>query len=175
MHESASDYLLGLMPILSDRGVSLRLIGSSDIEQLLPISYYNGTLATSLQDAENMHHKINQDILEGNSIHWAIVEKSSNKIAGTCGFYRGFAHGLGELGCVLLPAFQCKGIMTAALILAIEYGFQRSSLKKIWAATSPDNLKATQLLEGLKFKKVGELNGEVRFELISDRLQPGKI
>ena len=156
---------IGFVPALADSRLSLRPIESSDIKQLLPISYYNGTLATSLQDAENMHHKINQDILEGNSIHWAIVEKSSNKIAGTCGFYRGFAHGLGELGCVLFPAFQGKGIMTAALILAIEYGFQRSSLKKIWAVTSPDNLKATRLLEGLKFKKVGELNGEVRFEL----------
>ena len=161
---------IDFVPALADSRLSLRPIESSDIEQLLTISFYNGTLATSLQDAENMHHKINQDILEGNSIHWVIVEKSSNKIAGTCGFYRGFAHGLGELGCVLLPAFKGKGIMTAALILAIEYGFQRSCLKKIWAATSSDNLKATQLLEGLKFKKVGELNGEVQFELISDRI-----
>jgi hypothetical protein len=40
--------------------------------------------------------EINQDYIGGHFIHWGIAEKVTNKIIGTCGYYRGLDEGTGE-------------------------------------------------------------------------------
>ena len=115
-----------------------------------------------------MNSKINQDYEDGNSIHWGIFENKTNKIVGTCGYYRGFENGKGELGCVLLPQFRGHGFMTEAMLLAIDFGLKNMNLQKIWAITSQKNQKAIQLMERLNFKKIKDLDdNDVEFELVS--------
>ena len=113
-----------------------------------------------------MQAKIDHDYLAGSSIHWGIADAETNIIVGTCGYYRGFANESGELGYVLLPQFRSKGYMNVAMKSAIDFGLKNLELKRIWAATSPDNSAAIKLLEKLNFIKTKIEDEEIEFELM---------
>ncbi len=156
-------------PSISDDKIMLRQIQFSDINDLIEISFYDAIQATTLKQATEMQTKINEDYTNGNSIHWGIADKLTNRIVGTCGYYRGLDKGEGELGCVLLPQFRGQGYMTSAMLLAIEFGLNRIGLKRIWAITTKQNVKAIKLIEKLNFIKIADLdNNEVEYELRQD-------
>ncbi|KAA9331188.1 GNAT family N-acetyltransferase [Adhaeribacter soli] len=153
-------------PNIAGDKVSLRQIQAEDLKDLVEISYYDAVQAQTEQQAAEMQAKINKDYDDGNSIHWGIADKLTNKLVGTCGYYRGLDKGAGELGCVLLPQYRGQGFMTSAMLLAIEFGLNNIGLKRIWAATSQDNKKAIKLLEGLNFIKIADWeDNEVEYEL----------
>lgn len=152
-------------PQLSDGKIALRQILSEDLEDLIEISFYDAVQAKSVVEALSMQDKINKDYTAGSSIHWGIRDNLTNKIVGTCGYYRGFEQESGELGCVLLPQYYGQGYMTAAMLLAIDFGLNNMGLKRIWAATGKDNNKAIKLLERLHFRKVADLEDkEIEYE-----------
>jgi ribosomal-protein-alanine N-acetyltransferase len=155
-----------IFPIISDDRISLRQIMTADIEDLIEISFYDAIQATTLQQAAEMQDKINKDYIEGNSIHWGIADNLTNKIIGTCGYYRGLDQGTGELGCVLLPQYRGQGFMTSAMLLAIDFGLNTIGLKRVWAITTKQNEKAIKLLEQLNFTKIADLDdNEIEYEL----------
>lgn len=144
-------------PSISDDTIVLRQIQFSDIKDMIEISFYDSIQATTLTQAIEMQVQINVDYSNGNSIHWGIVDKLTNKIVGTCVYYRGLDKGEGELGCVLLPQYRGQGYMTFAMLLAIEFGLKNIGLKRVWAITTQQNDKAIKLLERLKFIRIAEL------------------
>lgn len=153
-------------PSISGYRITLRQIQFSELNDLLEISCYDGVQATTWSQAIHMQTNINADYEQGNSIHWGIEDNLTKKIVGTCGYYRGFDKGEGELGCVLLPQFRGQGYMTNALLLAIEFGRNTIGLKRIWAMTTKQNEKATQLLEKLNFVKIADLeDSNIEFEM----------
>ena len=154
-----------IFPNIKDDKISLRQIMPADIKDLVEISFYDSVQATTVQKATEMQAKINKDYFDSQSIHWGIADKLTNKIVGTCGYYRGLDKGEGELGCVLLPQYRGQGYMTAAMLLAIEFGLNNIGLKRIWAITSQHNTKAIKLLERLNFIKVADLDdNEVEYD-----------
>lgn len=154
-----------IFPAITGSNISLREIKEADLNDLIEISFYDAKQATRLQEAIVMQSKINADYLKGNSIHWCITDNTTRKIVGTCGYYRGFENGAGELGCVLLKQYRGKGYMTNALKLAIDFGVHTIGLKHIFAVTTMQNAKAIQLLMNLNFIKVVDLNeSEIKFE-----------
>ena len=156
-------------PSISDDTIVLRQIQFSEIKDMIEISFYDSIQATTLTQAIEMQVQINVDYSNGNSIHWGIVDKLTNKIVGTCGYYRGLDKGEGELGCVLLPQYRGQGYMTFAMLLAIEFGLNNMGLKRIWALTTQQNDKAIKLLERLHFIKITDWDrNEVKYELRQD-------
>lgn len=152
-------------PTLSNEKVVLRQVLPSDIADILEISFYDAVQATTIEEALAMQEKIDQNFRDGNSIHWGIADTKTNKLVGTCGYYRGFDKGAGELGCVMLPAFRGQGFMTNALQLAIRFGLNDIGLERIWAITTKGNLNAIQLLERLQFVKIADLEqDEIEYE-----------
>ena len=153
-------------PTFANQYVLLREIVISDLSDLIEISFYDAVQAQTLDQAITMHLKIEQDYQAGNSIHWGVIDQRSGKIVGTCGYYRGFANNAGELGCVLLPQYRGKGLMSVAIQLAIDFGWTKIGLNRIWAATDADNDKAINLLKNLGFIKIGSnIDQNVEFEL----------
>ena len=152
-------------PTIQSDKISLRQILPEDIPAIVEISFYDAIQATTVEMALVMQERIDQDIRDGNSIHWGIIDNATNKIVGTCGYYRGFDKGEGELGCVLLPQFRGQGFMTIAMQLAIDFGLNDIGLKRIWAITSKENFNAIKLLERLNFIKVADLeDDEIEYE-----------
>ena len=152
-------------PKIASEALLLRKIEPEDLPELLPISFYDGKQAETEAEAAKMLQQIEQDYLSGESLHWGIEERSSGKLTGTCGFYRGFKNASGELGSVLLPEYRGKGYMTEAMRLAIDYGFRRIGLKRIFAVTSKDNSAAIRLMERLNFSRTKETKEEVKYEI----------
>lgn len=153
-------------PTISNNEILLRQIEISDINALVEISFYDAVQAKTLQQAIEMQAKINQDYINGNTIHWGIADNLTNNVVGTCGYYRGLNKGEGELGCVLLPQYRGRGYMTAAMQLAIEFGLTHIGLKRIWAITTKQNEKAIRLIEKLNFINVADLSdNEIEYEL----------
>lgn len=150
--------------IVGDK-ITLRQIVASDLVDLIQISFYDGVQATTLEQATAMDAKIKNDYNGGNSIHWGIAENLTNKIVGTCGYYRGLDKGEGELGCILLPQDRGQGFMISAMLSAIDFGLNTMLLKRIWAKTNQDNKSAVKLLERLNFTKVAEFDDSVDYEL----------
>lgn len=155
-----------IYPTITGDKVSLIQVQSKDIKDLVEISFYDAVQATSVEQAAEMQVKIDKDYLDGNSIHWGIIDNLTGKIVGTCGFYRGLEKGEGELGCVLLPHFRGRGFMSSAMLLAIEFGINTIGLERVWAITSQHNKDAIKLLKRLNFVKIAELEeDEIEFEL----------
>lgn len=155
-----------IFPTITGNKISLRQIMVADIEDLIEISFYNSVPATTFEQASEMQAKINKDYRKGNSIHWGIADNLTNKIIGTCGYYRGLDKGIGELGCILLPHYRGQGCMTSALLLAIDFGLNTIGLKRIWAITTKQNEKAIKLLEQLNFIKTADLDDDqIQYEL----------
>lgn len=154
-----------IFPTITSHQITLRKIIESDVKDILEIQFYDGKVAENLTEGVLILNKINQDYVDGNSIHWGIEDKTNNKIVGTLGFYRGFEKSTGELGCVLLPTFRGKGFMSNAMELAISFGIHNIQLERIIAITSIENLPAIKLLKRIGFSKVTDLkNNEVEFE-----------
>ncbi len=149
-----------VFPKLQNQSIQLREIQASDIQDLVEISYYDGQGATNETEALAMQVRIDADYQNGDSIHWGIVDLEKNRVVGTCGYYRGFEKGAGELGCVLKPAFRGQGYMQAALELAIAFGLNHIGLEKVVAITSIQNEKALRLLTRLKFVETARLGDE---------------
>ncbi|RZJ84539.1 MAG: N-acetyltransferase [Chryseobacterium sp.] len=153
-------------PVISNERLSLREIQSDDMKDLIEISFYDAIQATTMEQATEMQTRINEDYLSGNSIHWGIADRFTNRIVGTCGYYRGFDKGEGELGCVLLSKYKGQGYMTSAMSLAIDFGINEIGLSRIWAITTKQNQKAINLMEKLNFLQIAELEDDhVEYEL----------
>ena len=61
----------------------------------------------------------------GDFFDWSIVCKDTGKMIGTCGFTRFyFAHNGAEIGYVINPEYQGKGIATEVCARVIRYGLQ---------------------------------------------------
>lgn len=153
-------------PVLSDDRVLLRQIKDIDLADLVDITFYDAVQANNLQHAKEMNAKIDRDYQDGKTIHWVIVDNSTRKIVGTCGYYRGFDNEQGELGCVLLSRYRGQGFMTSALSLSIDFGFNTIGLKAIIAITSQGNGKAVRLLERLGFVQIENLkDNKLKYQL----------
>ena len=153
-------------PTIKGNKVVLKQIALSDLDDIMDICYYDGVLPSTQNEAIETLEKIYKDYLKGDAIHWGIYDASSMQIVGTCGYYRGFKGNAGELGCILLSDYYGKGYMTHALQHAIDYGKTNLMLKRIFAITSQNNIKAIELLQRLNFIKIQNLEDNcVEFDL----------
>ncbi|WP_426060039.1 GNAT family N-acetyltransferase [Hymenobacter sp. B1770] len=146
-----------IYPMLSDNTILLRPIAPHEVSQLIDISFYDAQQATTMDQAAAMLARINEDYRAGNTLHWGIEDRLTHQLVGTCGYYRGFETGRGELGCVLLEQFRGYGYMAKALKLAVDFGRNEMELLAIVAITTRQNRPAVRLLEGLAFREVAEL------------------
>lgn len=157
-------------PTLSSDNLVLRSIQTPDVASIINISFYDGKPASSIEQAIEMQERINIDYKDGNSIHWGIAEKQTNRLLGTCGYYRDFKNKTGEIGCILLPDTRGKGIMTQALDMIIKFGFETMELQRIVAITSAQNHRALKLVNQLGMTKSKELPDDmIEFEILSKK------
>lgn len=76
----------------------------------------------------------------GDPSSWGIVLKSENRVIGTIGFmWIQEENASAEVGYSLSRAYWNRGIMTEALRLVLEFGFQRLRLNRIEAQHEVDN------------------------------------
>ena len=98
----------------------------------------------------------NETAGKNDGITWAITEKGKDELIGTIGFVNILKeHFRAEVGYILHPAMQGKGIMKEALAEVIRYGFAELKLHSIAAIIDPGNTASAMLLEKSGFVKEG--------------------
>jgi len=86
----------------------------------------------------------------GDFYDWAVIEKESGRMIGTCGFTTiNTTHNSGEIGYVLNPDFHGKGYGTEAAGRVLAFGFDNLKLNRIEAKFMQGNDSSLHVMEKL--------------------------
>ncbi|WP_178989381.1 GNAT family N-acetyltransferase [Winogradskyella schleiferi] len=147
-------FLRNIFP--SDHAELLYLRSDKTLNKYIERPEHRQTKTTA--DAIKFIKELNENIQNNTSIAWGITLKNKPQIIGTiCLWNFSKNKAFAEVGFDLHSEFQGKGIMTEALKLILDFGFNTLKLHKIEAFTHRENKSSKKLL--LK-------NG---FDLITDR------
>lgn len=103
---------------------------------------YTGAHIRYLQSAYN----------QASFFDWALIEKKSGKMIGTCGFTEIYEREKrAEVGYVIAPAFHRQGFAPEALEKVMEYGFLKLGLIKLSGRFMEDNEASKKVLERFGF------------------------
>lgn len=150
-------------PVLQTERLLLRQIIKDDANEMFALrsnpeimQYIPREMPKTIDDAIK-HIEFMQGLLEsGECINWAICLKEDNVLIGNIGYFRMQPENhRAEIGYMLGPEFQGKGIMQEALTKIIYYGFETMKLHSIEAVTDPENYASWGLLEKNGFIREG--------------------
>ena len=116
--------------------------------------FYDGKPAETEEEARQMLSRIEADYQKGDTVNFAIADKLTNQLLGTCGFYRGFDHNTGEIGYVMRKQARGRGLMTEAIRAITKFGFDALRLAQVIAYTKPDNPASVKVLQKAGYRKV---------------------
>lgn len=150
---------------LESERLLLRQITAEDVNEIFALrsnpetmKYIPRPLVTTMDQAME-HIKMIQDKIETNEgINWAITLKDNPKMIGIIGHYRiRWEHFRSEIGYMLLPEYHGKGIITEAIQLMIDYGFNNMKMHSLEAIIDPENTASARVLEKNNFIKEAHL------------------
>lgn len=145
---------------LEDREAIFEIRSNPDVMKYIP-----RPVAQTLGDATSHIESVLTLLQDNNGISWAMEEKQSKCLIGTIGFWRiEKENHRAEIGYVLNPKWQNKGIMHEALSVMIPYAFQQLQLHSIEAIIDPDNIASAKLLEKNNFRREGFFKENCFFE-----------
>jgi ribosomal-protein-alanine N-acetyltransferase len=139
---------------LESERLLLREITPDDAQSVLELrgnpetmKYIPRPLAKDLDDALAHITMITDKIADNTGINWAITLKGNPKMLGIIGHYRIQPENYrAEIGYMILPEYQGKGIITEAIKLATAYGFDDMQLHSIEAVIDPENTASESVL-----------------------------
>lgn len=117
------------------------------------MKYIDRPLAKTVDDALALIKLITDSWRTNDGITWGIFTKEQpQQLMGTIGFWKiQKEHHRAEIGYLLHPSLQGKGIMKEAMQGILNYGFNAMHLHSIEANVNPDNTASRKLLEKLSF------------------------
>lgn len=118
------------------------------------MQYIDRPRAQSIEDALDFITRVNKGIENNEGINWAICLKDVPAPVGVISFWRIIKeHYRAEVGYMLSPDFQGKGIMQEALVAILNYGFGKMGLHSVEANVNPANEASIKLLEKNGFQR----------------------
>lgn len=144
-------------PELLGSRVTLRTITAHDADDLFEI-YGDSQTMEFASDAVFTSQDMIQQMLEsvarleksGESLEWAIADKSTNKVIGTCGLHTFSDCGQAcEVGCLLNSDYWRQGYMSEALSVLFLHA-KSLGITKLYADIDDGNFRSQAL-----FKKLG--------------------
>ena len=153
-HDLPAHTTFAAPPELASERLTLRALSLADVPDIREISVYDGVAATTDDEAREMLQRIEADMARGASLHWGICLTGSGEVVGTCGFYRGFDNGVGEIGYVVREEFRRRRIASEAVRLTVDFGLNEMGLRAVVAYTSAQNRASQALLARVGFRRV---------------------
>lgn len=141
-----------------------------DAEVMLYIG--TGKPYTTLDEAEKFLRWAVAYQKENGFCRWAVVEKASGKIVGSCGFAYPHETPEIELGYLFDRAVWGKGFATEAARAALSYGFEKLGFREIIAITDLENTASQRVLEKIGFAQRGveKIDGEDNLVFLATRV-----
>jgi ribosomal-protein-alanine N-acetyltransferase len=148
-------------PILETNRLLLRQIVTSDADDIFIIRsdatvmrYIPRPIAQTVDDVLPLIAMIEDYLVKGERINWAMELKATGKLIGMIGFVQiKEQHFRAEVGYALSANFHRNGYMLEALKRIIQYGFEEMNLHSIEAIVDADNVASNALLLHAGFVK----------------------
>lgn len=146
-------------PLFHTARLNLRQILVNDVNEIISLrsnkeamKYIDKPLIDSEKEALQLIQKITDGINSNEAITWAITLQNDDLLVGTVGFWRiDKEHHRAEIGYMLHPAHQKKGIMQEAISAVLNYGFNVMQIHSVEANVNPANDASKKFLEKNKF------------------------
>lgn len=146
---------------LESERLLLRQMTANDINEVFEIrsnpdlmKYIPRPILKNKEEVLELIDTINGNIAENKGINWAITLKPDNKLLGYIGHYRiKWENFRSEIGYMILPEAQGKGIVSEAVNLIIKYGFEEMKMHSLEAVVDPENIASAKVLEKNGFVK----------------------
>jgi ribosomal-protein-alanine N-acetyltransferase len=150
-------------PVLSTERLVLREVNADDAERIFflrsdeqVMQFLDRPPAQSIEEATAFIKRIKKDQQNSDGILWAIALKEDPILIGTICFWRmEKEHYRAEIGYVLYPSCQGKGIMQESIQAVLQYGFEKMKLHSVEANVNPGNTASIKLLERNGFVREG--------------------
>lgn len=148
-------------PNLETERLLLRRLNNNDINEVLELrgnpevmKYVPRPLIKTEEEALAHIALIEDKIVDNIGINWAITLKGSPKMIGIMGHYKIQSENYrSEVGYMILPRYNGKGIVTEALEAVVQYGFEQLQLHSIEAIIDPENVASEKVLQKNGFVK----------------------
>ncbi len=157
----------------------LRKIEPSDIETLHSywsdhiVTEYMNTSFQNLAESQQMVDLLNSLPETGEGMRWAIVDKHSGVVLGSCGYHNVKAeHHRAEVGYELGQRFWGKGVMQEVMHTVLQHCFKMVGFNRMEAFVTVGNDRSMHTLEKLGFKAEGVLR---EYEFAQGRFQDQAI
>lgn len=139
----------------------LRRVAESDYPEIMELrgnpetmKYIPRPLVTNKQEALDHFKMIDDKIEKNEGINWAITLKGNPKLIGIIGHYRIQPENYRcEIGYMILPEYNGKGIVTEAVKVVLEYGFDDLQMHSIEGVIDPENKASERVLQKNGFVK----------------------
>jgi ribosomal-protein-alanine N-acetyltransferase len=159
-------------PNLQTERLLLRRVNENDANEIFALrsnpetmKYIPRPLVKSIDDALEHIAMIDAKIESNEGINWAITYKDNPKLIGIIGHYRiKPEHFRAEVGYMLLPEYNGKGIISEAIKEVVNYGFSEMKLHSIEAIIDPENFGSERVLQKCGFVKEAHLKENEFYE-----------
>jgi ribosomal-protein-alanine N-acetyltransferase len=163
---------LTTFPILETERLVLRRVNENDANEIFALrsnpetmKYIPRPLVKSIDDALEHIAMIDAKIESNEGINWAITYKDNPKLIGIIGHYRiKPEHFRAEIGYMILPEYNGKGIVSEAVKEVVKYGFNEMKLHSIEAIIDPENFGSEKVLQKSGFIKEAHLKENEFYE-----------
>lgn len=153
-----------MFPILRTARLLLRRFIDTDLDKVFEglshpdiIKYYGVSYTTREAAKAQMEFFYNLE-KEETGTWWAICAPDNSVFYGAGGLNNlSVQHKKAEIGLWLLPEFWGRGIMTEAIPLICDYGFNELGLHRVEAVVETENLPCKKVMERLKFQHEGTM------------------
>jgi len=149
---------------LETRRFRLRKIEPGDIEILHSywsddrVTEYMATSFETLEESQDMVAVLNSLPENAEGMRWAIVDKQSGVVLGSCGYHNVKAeHRRAEVGYEIGWKYWGQGVMQEAMRAVLEHCFATRGFNRIEAFVTVGNNRSVHTLEKLGFKAEGVL------------------
>ncbi len=152
-------------PDLETERLILRRLNNNDVNEILELrgnpetmKFIPRPLAKTTDDALAHIKVINDKIDTNEGINWAITLKGNPKFMGLLGLYKIHVENFrSEIGYMILPEFNNRGIISEAILAVVNYGFDVMNLHSIEAVIDPANTASEKVLIKNGFVKEAHL------------------
>jgi ribosomal-protein-alanine N-acetyltransferase len=159
-------------PNLETERLLLRRIVCEDVSEIFALrsnkevmKYIPSPLASNDEEALVHIALIDEKIDTNEGINWAITLKGDGKLIGVIGHYKiKPEHFRAEIGYMLLPEYQGKGIISEAIKEVVNYGFEVMKLHSVEAIVHPENSASEKVLQKNGFVKEAHLKENEYFD-----------
>lgn len=143
----------------------LRKINYDDINDIYNIfsdkevmKYYDLYPHKTLEESKSLITNFIDNCNLGTMIRFGIIEVSTNRLIGTCGFHNfSKTNNKAEIGYDLNRDYWNKGIMTQVINKLVSIGMRELQLNRIEAFVEPENIGSRNVLKKCKFTEEGLL------------------